>query len=675
MTEPVLSPDAASLDARLTAIEATVARLAQEMAALRAELHGAPRRAAPSPAPTAVRAAAERATPGDTLLRQLQRQPNSRGARAPHDAAAYDRRSSVARRLEGESFESLVGRYGMLVLATVTALAAVGTFLGWAIAHGLFGPVPRVVLGVVTAVGVMIGGYRLRRRERTFGSTLMALGLAMLHVAAWAAGPSLHLVPSLVAFAAVGLVSWGMAVFAQAEGDEALWCAGFGGAAIAPFVTSNGGGQASLLASYGAVVLVGGGYALASRPWRVAGRILLVAAAIFTGALMAVPERELGPLLAMALPLVVCMAGVLPFADRPLLRARLRGLGMLALAAAVRFAFSIGLPMPHLAMAAAIGAAGVFWLVLCDRARHAPASPSAADGTDLRGKRGAWIEGFVLPLGFVACVPAALDAGWRGVTGAFAVATVVPFVAMMRRARGAERDALVGTTVVCALATLMVATHDNAPAMAVAIAALALVFLAAGARWASWSWIVGAGAALVGSSVGALAMLTDRVAYAYQPFGTAESFAAAAVLVVWFAAGWLAPRACDAIEGEGGAEHVIVSQTRRAPWVFGFLWVHQEIAWAVNPTVATLLRVSYYALTSVLCVGIGRWRDSAGLRHVGLGLALVAGGTALYGTHGLTSIAARVASYLVVSIFLLAIAYWYRRRDDAPTELDAAASR
>lgn len=668
MPEPTVTPDVASLDARLTAIEATVARLAVEMATLRAELHGAPRRlATASPPPRPSEGERRAATPDERLLRELQRERETQGDPTRHDPPRYDRRSTVARHLEGQSFESLLGRYGMLVLATVTALAAVGSFLGWAIAHGLFGPIPRVVLGTLAAVGVMAGGYRLRRRERAFGSTLMALGLAMLHVSAWAAGPSLHLVPSAVAFAAVGVVSWAMAVFAQGAGDEPLWCAGFGGAAIAPFVTSNGGGHASLLAAYGAVVLVAGGYALASRPWRIAGQILLLAAALYTAVLMTMPERELGPLFALALPLVVCVAGVFPFADRALLRGRLRWLALFALAAAARFAFSIGLPISHLAMAMSIGAAGIVWLVLCDRARHAPSAESI----------GAWIEGFWLPLGFASLVPVALDSDWSGTAISLGASAAVTFLAQMRRARGAERDALVGASVACALAALVAATHDSLPGMAIAVAAGALAFVGASVRWPSWSWIAGAGAALVGASVGTLVLLTDRVPYAYPPFGTAESMAAGAVLAAWFAVIWVLPRSCTALDSaaEGSAtDHVLVARSGAAPWAFAFLWVHQEIAWAVSPTVATLLRVSYYALTSVVCVGIGRWRDQAALRHVGLGLALVAGATALYGAHGLSAIAARVASYLVVSIFLLAIAYWYRRRDDAPTELGAAPS-
>ena len=42
-------------------------------------------------------------------------------------------------------FEVLVGRYGMLGAAVILALAAVGTFVGWAVRHGLLGPGPRVL--------------------------------------------------------------------------------------------------------------------------------------------------------------------------------------------------------------------------------------------------------------------------------------------------------------------------------------------------------------------------------------------------------------------------------------------------------------------------------------------------------------------------------------------------
>src|SRR5438445_729546 len=155
--------------------------------------------------------------------------------------------------------ESLVGRYGMLGLATLLALAAIGTFVSWAIAHGLLGPTVRVALGLVAAAAIAVGGLRLRPRSRSFGDSLVPLALAAVHGSAWAAGPSLDLVPAPLALAFSALASVALGAFALTEADEPLWCVGFGGAAVAPFVTSTGQGTAPMLAAYAAAVLVAAG--------------------------------------------------------------------------------------------------------------------------------------------------------------------------------------------------------------------------------------------------------------------------------------------------------------------------------------------------------------------------------------------------------------------------------
>jgi hypothetical protein len=137
----------------------------------------------------------------------------------------------------------------MLGLATLLALAAIGTFVSWAVAHGLLGPATRVLLGLVAAAGIATAGLKLRPRSRSFSDSLLALALAAVHVCAWAAGPSLGLVPAPVALAASAIVSVALGAFALLQGDEPLWCVGFGGACVAPFVTSTGQGTAWLRCS------------------------------------------------------------------------------------------------------------------------------------------------------------------------------------------------------------------------------------------------------------------------------------------------------------------------------------------------------------------------------------------------------------------------------------------
>ena len=151
--------------------------------------------------------------------------------------------------------------------------------------------------------------------------------------------------------------------------------------------------------------------------------------------------------------------------------------------------------------------------------------------------------------------------------------------------------------------------------------------------------------------------LSVRPAYQYTPFGTLETGVAAAVLVCVLAAYRLA------------RDERVINVLRAGAVVWAFVWVHQEIAFAVSETIATLLRVTYYASTSVAAVGLGRARGHALLRHVGLGLAVVAAVTALYGARGLDAVAARIAAYLVAAVFLLGIAYWYRTPGTGQREL------
>ncbi|HZR10524.1 MAG TPA: DUF2339 domain-containing protein [Myxococcales bacterium] len=540
--------------------------------------------------------------------------------------------------------ETLIGRYGMLALGTLLALVAAGTFVGWAVAHGLLGPSVRVGLGLVAAAALAVWGLWLRRRERSFGDSILGLSLAIVHVCAWAAGPSMHLVPALFALALSAAASVALAAFALVEGDEPLWCVGFGGAAVAPFVTSTGQGTAPMLAAYGAAVLVAAGSALASRPWSVAAKIFGAGAVLFTVAVGAMPLQQHSAELAVALPFVAGAFGVLPFARGAILRPRLRTLGLLAAAAALRLAISSG---SLISTAVTTAVAGVLWLLLLERLETEPAG-TVLDGL---GAAGAdvpdWIDGFVIPAAFGCATCIALP--HPAIAEACAVAMALAFVAS-RRDEGALRDALALVSFLFANLAILVAFGSSERPAVAAVAGNAALFalLERPVPNRSWKWAPPVALALAG--VGALVLLTQRPSWGYTPFLTRESLAALAVAASW-------------------AVVALISRNRivlASLWVFAFLWVHQELAWAVNPSAATLLLVTWYAASSVACVGFGRARGEARLRHLGLGLGVIAALVALKAAWGFESTATRIGAYLVVSAFLLGIAWWYRRPGAQP---------
>ncbi|MFN2567694.1 MAG: DUF2339 domain-containing protein, partial [Gemmatimonadaceae bacterium] len=447
-----------------------------------------------------------------------------------------------------DEVESLVGRYGMLAIATLTGLAAVGTFLGWAITYGLLGPSARVALGLAVAGALGAAGLRLRRRERSFGATLLGLSLATTQLCAWAAGPLLALVPTWVALTLAAAVSIALAAFAQREHDEPLWCVGFGGAAVAPFVASPDRVSATLVATYGLIVLLAGCYALAARGWPIASRVFGAVTALFVGALMWMPENQAGPLLAVALPIVVALVGVLPFvvvlrsqSSIGPYRSRIRNLGFFAAVAALRAAFATRLPLDAEGVAGAIAAAGILWLIMLDRTADAPADDLFGGLLPHTATIAEWIDGAWISLTFaVALVVAADAARWTNaaLAGTSGLA-LLPILA--RRPAGALRDAAVFAAAVCVLAAVLFAGNDRRDETTAAVAATAIVFFAANRTWPSYSWVWVGGVALVTASVSALLLLGQRPAYAYTPFATRASATASAVAACWAIAARLAP--------------------------------------------------------------------------------------------------------------------------------------
>jgi len=547
-------------------------------------------------------------------------------------------------------WEGLIGRYGTLVLATITALVGVGTFVGWAISKGLLSPGVRVGLGLVIAAALAIWGLRLRRTERSYGASILGLALAITHVCAWGMGPTLHLVPVSVAFALVAAASLALEYFAHREDDEALWSVGFFGAALAPFVTSDGSGNLFQLAAYGVGVLVSSGFVLGERPWRVAGRLFIIASGLYVVALATGFESRLGPVLAAVLPIAVAFLGVLRWTTGTKRRHRLRWLGAMAAAAALRVGVASGLPMSRPLTASLLAALGIGWVALVAMTHVV----SDAD-QDTWSDEGGRVDAGVIPMVFVGAILLALDSWMAGGGSVLAAMTAFLLATVGLYPAGGLRQGAVLATMAAAVGSV-IAIAD--PHFYVATAGISIVGAGAllGNRWKpTMYWVASAMMLFAFTMIQSLGYLGDLVAFAQPPFSTPATAVAATVLAAMYAAWRLGSELDSAAVFFGGT------------LAWAFVWVHQEIAIAFNPTAATLLRVSYYALTSVAAVWTGKSRNVAGFRHVGLGLAVIAALYALFRAQDLSFVGARIAADLVAAVFLLAIAYWYRKPGPEPT--------
>ena len=349
----------------------------------------------------------------------------------------------VRQRFAAVDIEGLIGRYGMLALATITGLAAVGTFIGWAASRAHIGPEARLAMGLALALALAGVGAWLRPRERSFGAVLLGLALAVAHVCAWGAGPAvMGLAPAWLTLTLALIASVALAAFAHREDDQPLWCVGFGGAAIAPFVTSSGSGSMLALTLYGAAVLLLGCWALRGREWPIAGRVLTVAGLTYVMTLIAAPESTGAPLMALALATVVAGAGILPFAGLAMRRGRLRAFGAMAAMAAFDISNFAAAGVPE-TDAIAIAAGGLAWLLFLDRSAELPAG-SLLDGLVGEGSQ-FWdfADASLIPLAFLgAMLDAVAGPHWHDGLVALALGLAM-FLFALRRPVSPLRNAAV----------------------------------------------------------------------------------------------------------------------------------------------------------------------------------------------------------------------------------------
>ncbi len=540
-------------------------------------------------------------------------------------------------------FEEAVGRYGTMALATLALLAGMGAFLTWAIAHGLLGPSQRVVLGGLGAGAVAVIGWWLRSRGTLrFGNTLLALALALLHLDLWAAGPRLHVIPPSLALVVTAVASMALAALALRTEEEALFCVGFGGALLSPFVTSTGGGRAVVLAAFGLVVIAVSIVAIRSRNWHTATLIAGVGCLLYAGATHGLlnasspwPERATPVLLTLA-----CAGAALVWGAHDV-RARL-ALGFLtvgvgALAAADLAAHA----MP---LAVALGASGT--LAALGAPRRGPLSEPWRIAACV-----------LLPLGFLMAAVTRLEhpaspAGalvavlWSAILGAAAL-------------RGAaDRGLHTAAAYLASAAAIVLALHAHPEWCIVGLAAHGSLASILMGRRDSASLALPIAIVLAGSALSTYALLLDRAAYSYTPFITLPSLAA------------LACTGAVAIFTRHGARltRVDLAMLAQLPALVAFIWIRTELAEAYSYDVSVFLLIVFYALSGIAAIFHGRRRSHAPSRAVGLALACYAALKALIHAWSLSAIALRVGACLLAGAFIALVAYWYRGEESTSPE-------
>ena len=542
-----------------------------------------------------------------------------------------------------QSLEDLIGRYGTIALASLTILMGIGALIGWAVRNGYIGPAARVALGLALAAITAFFGWRVRKGDSPrYGNALLALALAIVHVVAWGAGPRLHLISTPAVLALAALSAAALAALAWHDGDQTLFNVGFGGALLAPFVTSDGGGHAVMLLSYGFVVLGAGIASLGQRSWTRAPWVASLGIVVYAAS---------GASLAQ---------GSDAWAVRSAAGAFALGLGALS------SVLLDGTKRMAISYPALVTAFGAMAFVANGRTTNVAQYPFAlaltiaarfAGETALRGLRTAALGAVLLPAGAAALAIGSLDR----VMGMPGAATALLFAALSaaaawqnvtgdRRYHAFTATALVGLGIALfadehqLLFCLLMAAFGLGCALATRRLRLGGIALA-GSLW------------LAGATVVAFSMLDARAEYTYRPFLTTASAAAGAVSVAWVLLSFHAAR--NLPERGRTSGELVRSLVRLLGGLVAFFWIRQELARAVSPDVSAFLVVAWYAVSGVASIFLGHARGLPVLRQLGLGLSVLAALTTIAQASGL-AIGWRVGSYLLAGVFLLGVAYSYR---------------
>ncbi len=137
-------------------------------------------------------------------------------------------------------------RVGVAVLA-----ACGGWVLMWSYNEGFMGPTARVALIMLSGAGMIVAGLRLRdNKYNILGQSLLGGGLLLLYLSIYTAGPREHIIPVILAFALMMLVTVSAWLIAIRVNTQLVAILGIAGGFMTPVLLSTGAADFPVLFSY-----------------------------------------------------------------------------------------------------------------------------------------------------------------------------------------------------------------------------------------------------------------------------------------------------------------------------------------------------------------------------------------------------------------------------------------
>ena len=169
---------------------------------------------------------------------------------------------------EGD-LESRIGSHWLNRIGISAVLIGVSYFLKFAFDNNWIGPTGRVSIGLLAGIAVVVWSESFRARGyKIFSYSLKAVGVGVLYLSLWAAFQVYGLIPSVVAFLAMLIVTGSTAILAVKQDAEILAAIALTGGFVTPLLLSTGQNREIQLFSYVALLSAASVALVAFKPWR-----------------------------------------------------------------------------------------------------------------------------------------------------------------------------------------------------------------------------------------------------------------------------------------------------------------------------------------------------------------------------------------------------------------------
>jgi len=168
-----------------------------------------------------------------------------------------------------QDLEGTIGKLWLNRIGIIAILIGVAYFLKYAFDSGWLKPGSRVVIGLLSGIGIVVWSEIFRSKgSKAFSYSLKAVGIGILYLSLWAASQYFHLVPASAAFVAMILVTASTITLALTQDAEILAVYAMIGGFSTPALVSTGQNHEIVLFSYVALLDLAILAMVSFKPWR-----------------------------------------------------------------------------------------------------------------------------------------------------------------------------------------------------------------------------------------------------------------------------------------------------------------------------------------------------------------------------------------------------------------------